>query len=295
MSCKDKLKKIKNLLKNQSLLSIDQRKELEMNPDLEKEGPAVSTSSKPAPEVSKEKTKGPQKKQRGPKNIQGKGKGKENCNRPYPKGYRIPKLNPSAVENLKIQNSFKSAIFNSDKDKPLTWFLKQKDRFFALHPNMSGSMMNMKVLRKCGGELENYIKCRCVKPCSTEGSIYAMKYIINRTRIGKTWNRNPIMSNIVPKSSEEDTRAQRPVLKFYKFGSTSNFASTCTKKAKFNEEKVIEEIQCAEEESDQDSEISEDTPKEEYPIENIAAFFEVTEVHTHFPHSSESCYNMINI
>ncbi|MBW0502740.1 hypothetical protein O181_042455 [Austropuccinia psidii MF-1] len=51
--CKDKVKKIKNWLKNQSLLCIDQKKELEMTPALEKERPVASTSSKPAQEVSK--------------------------------------------------------------------------------------------------------------------------------------------------------------------------------------------------------------------------------------------------
>ncbi|MBW0531545.1 hypothetical protein O181_071260 [Austropuccinia psidii MF-1] len=76
LSCKDKVKIINNWLKNQILLSVDQKKELEMTPALE-EGPVASTSSKPAPETSKEKPKGPQKK-KGPKNHQGKGKGKEN-------------------------------------------------------------------------------------------------------------------------------------------------------------------------------------------------------------------------
>ncbi|MBW0528840.1 hypothetical protein O181_068555 [Austropuccinia psidii MF-1] len=43
-SCKDKIKKINDWLKNQSLLSIDQKKELEMTPALE-EGAVASTSS----------------------------------------------------------------------------------------------------------------------------------------------------------------------------------------------------------------------------------------------------------
>ncbi|MBW0472703.1 hypothetical protein O181_012418 [Austropuccinia psidii MF-1] len=46
--CKDKVKKINNLLKSQSLLSIDQKKELEMTPYLDKEGPVASNSSKPS-------------------------------------------------------------------------------------------------------------------------------------------------------------------------------------------------------------------------------------------------------
>ncbi|MBW0547806.1 hypothetical protein O181_087521 [Austropuccinia psidii MF-1] len=95
-SCKENVKKINNLLKNQSLLSIDQKKELEMTPALETEGPVASTSSKPGPEVSKNKLKGPQKKKKGPKNHQG----KANWHRTYPQGYRIPKLEPSEVDSV---------------------------------------------------------------------------------------------------------------------------------------------------------------------------------------------------
>ncbi|MBW0480673.1 hypothetical protein O181_020388 [Austropuccinia psidii MF-1] len=98
-SCKEKVKK-KNWLKNKSPLSIDQKKEFEMNPALEREGPLASTSSKPAPEISKDKPKGPRKKQKGPKSHHIKAKGKVNWHRPYPKGYRIPKLEPSGVDNV---------------------------------------------------------------------------------------------------------------------------------------------------------------------------------------------------
>ncbi|MBW0531475.1 hypothetical protein O181_071190, partial [Austropuccinia psidii MF-1] len=97
LSGKDKVKK--NWLKNQSLLSVYQKKELEMTPALE-EVPVASTSSKPAPEASKEKPKGPLKKKKGPKIHQGKGKGKANWHRPYPQGYSIPKLEPSATDSV---------------------------------------------------------------------------------------------------------------------------------------------------------------------------------------------------
>ncbi|MBW0552358.1 hypothetical protein O181_092073 [Austropuccinia psidii MF-1] len=46
LSCKDKVKKINNWLKNQSLLSIDQKKELEMTLALGTEVPVASTSSR---------------------------------------------------------------------------------------------------------------------------------------------------------------------------------------------------------------------------------------------------------
>ncbi|MBW0541305.1 hypothetical protein O181_081020, partial [Austropuccinia psidii MF-1] len=93
------------------------------------------------------------------------------------------------------------------------------------------------------------------------------------------------------KTSREDKRPERPVLKCHKCGITSNLANTCTKKGNINE------IQCTEEkeESDLDSAVSENTPVEEYPIENITAFFEVTDVHTHLPQYSEDCHNLINI
>ncbi|MBW0581228.1 hypothetical protein O181_120943 [Austropuccinia psidii MF-1] len=99
LSYKDKFKKMKNWLKNQSLLSIDQKRELKKTPAFKTEGPVASTSSKAAPEVFKDKPKGPQRKKKGPKNHQGKGKGKANWHRPYPQGYRIPKLKPSAVDS----------------------------------------------------------------------------------------------------------------------------------------------------------------------------------------------------
>ncbi|MBW0577083.1 hypothetical protein O181_116798 [Austropuccinia psidii MF-1] len=76
LSCEDKFKRIKNWVKSPILLSIDQNKELEIGPDLEKEGTVASTSSQPAPEVCKVKSKGPQKKQKVPKKNQRKGKGK---------------------------------------------------------------------------------------------------------------------------------------------------------------------------------------------------------------------------
>ncbi|MBW0537960.1 hypothetical protein O181_077675 [Austropuccinia psidii MF-1] len=135
------------------------------------------------------------------------------------------------------------------------------------------------------------------EPCSTEDYINAMEDIINRTRIGKTWTKISIESKMVPKISREDRSPEKAVLKCHKCGSTSNLGNTCTKKTKINEVQVIEEVQCTgeKEESDLDSTVSEDTPVEDYTIERITAFFEVTEVHTHLPQYSEDCNNLINI
>ncbi|MBW0522779.1 hypothetical protein O181_062494 [Austropuccinia psidii MF-1] len=124
-----------------------------------------------------------------------------------------------------------------------------------------------------------------------------MEDIITRTRIGKTWTRAPIESKMVPKNSRDEKRPEKSVLKCHKCGSTSHLANTCTKKTKINEFQLIEEAQYTEEqeESDQDSAVSEETPVEDYSIENTTALFEVTEVHTHLTQYSEDCYNLINI
>ncbi|MBW0530755.1 hypothetical protein O181_070470 [Austropuccinia psidii MF-1] len=197
---------------------------------------------------------------------------------------------------FKIENAFESAIFNLEKDKPLTWFLKQRDKLSTLHPDMSDSMINIEILRKYGGELEHALKCRCVELFSTEDYINAMEDIITRKRIGKTWTRNHIDSKMAPNISREEKGPEITVLKCHKFRSTSHLANTCTKKTQINEVQVIEEVQYAEEkeESGQDSAISEDTPVEDYSIENITAFFEFTEVHTHLPQYSEYFYKLIN-
>ncbi|MBW0545814.1 hypothetical protein O181_085529 [Austropuccinia psidii MF-1] len=71
-------------------------KELEMTPAWEKEGPVVSTSSRivqrQAQRTSEEADRS--------KNHQGKGKGKDNCHRPSPQGYRIPKFETSEVDSV---------------------------------------------------------------------------------------------------------------------------------------------------------------------------------------------------
>ncbi|MBW0584612.1 hypothetical protein O181_124327 [Austropuccinia psidii MF-1] len=100
---------------------------------------------------------------------------------------------------------------------------------------MSYTMINIKILRKRGGELGHAIKSRCVEPCSTEDYLNAMEEIITRTRILKTWTKIPMESKMVSNIPREDRRPEKPVLKCHKCGSTSHLANTCTKKTKINE------------------------------------------------------------
>ncbi|MBW0481275.1 hypothetical protein O181_020990 [Austropuccinia psidii MF-1] len=105
-----------------------------------------------------------------------------------------------------------------------------------------------------------------------------MEDIITRARISKSWTRSPMELKIVPKTSRDDRRPEQPSLKRHKCGRTANLAKTCSKKTKINEDKVMEEVQCAKEKegSDQGSSIYDDTQAEDYPIEKNTAFFEVT-------------------
>ncbi|MBW0504371.1 hypothetical protein O181_044086 [Austropuccinia psidii MF-1] len=75
------------------------------------------------------------------------------------------------------------------KDRPLTWFLKQVERLNALYPQMSQKMVHMKMLMKCGGELEHALISRCIEPFSTEEYINALEDIVTRTKTGRTWKK----------------------------------------------------------------------------------------------------------
>ncbi|MBW0565853.1 hypothetical protein O181_105568 [Austropuccinia psidii MF-1] len=94
----------------------------------------------------------------------------------------------------KIENAFENSFFDPDKDKPLTWFLKQAERINALYPEMSQNMVHMKILKKCGGELEYALRSSCIEPCSTEEYINALEDIVTTTKIGRNWKKLDIKS-----------------------------------------------------------------------------------------------------
>ncbi|MBW0590607.1 hypothetical protein O181_130322 [Austropuccinia psidii MF-1] len=94
----------------------------------------------------------------------------------------------------KIENALEHSFFDPDKDKPLTWFLKQVERLNALYPEMSQKMVHKKILKKFGGELEHSLGRRCIEPCSTEEYINALEDIVTKTKIGRTWQKLDIKS-----------------------------------------------------------------------------------------------------
>ncbi|MBW0511483.1 hypothetical protein O181_051198 [Austropuccinia psidii MF-1] len=136
---------------------------------------------------------------------------------------------------FKMENYFEEAIFNIERDRHMSWFLKQKDRLTALHPDMSETMGPKRILRRCGGDIENAIRRRCIEPCSTQDYINAMEDITTRTKIGRNWYKPPMdnkpSGKPIPKPNKPHDKAP---LKCHKCGSTSHLANTCPKKTTFN-------------------------------------------------------------
>ncbi|MBW0518012.1 hypothetical protein O181_057727 [Austropuccinia psidii MF-1] len=140
---------------------------------------------------------------------------------------------------FKIKNSSEEAIFNIERDRPMSWFLKQKDRLTALQPDISQTMVHKRILRKCGSDLEHAIRSRFIEPWSTENYINAMDGITTGTKIGRNWYEPPMDNKTsgkpIPKPKKPHDKAP---LKYHKCGSKSHLANTCPKKTRINEMKI---------------------------------------------------------
>ncbi|MBW0569587.1 hypothetical protein O181_109302 [Austropuccinia psidii MF-1] len=88
---------------------------------------------------------------------------------------------------FKMENYFEESIFNIERDRPMSWFLKQKDILTSLHLDMSEAMLHKRIFGKCGGDLEHAIRSKCIQPCSTEDCIDAMEDITTRKKIERHW------------------------------------------------------------------------------------------------------------
>ncbi|MBW0575490.1 hypothetical protein O181_115205 [Austropuccinia psidii MF-1] len=158
----------------------------------------------------------------------------------------------------KMKNAFEKFLFDQEKDKLLTWFLKQVEIWNALYPEMSQKMVHMKILKKCGGELEHALRRRCIEPCSTEEYINALEHIVTRTKIGRTWKKLDIKSPNKPfikkdKSKEAfkpNTSNSNEQRKCHKCGGIGHLANNFLKKEKINEIVETEDHNYKEEKSD---------------------------------------------
>ncbi|MBW0560802.1 hypothetical protein O181_100517 [Austropuccinia psidii MF-1] len=139
-------------------------------------------------------------------------------------------------------------------------------------------MLHMKILKKCGGELEHALRRRCREPCSTEEYINALEDIVTRTKIGRTWQKlgikipnKPFIKRDKPRKNltpnKYNNNEQR---KCHKCGGIAHLAKNCLKKAKINEIVETEDHNDNEEESDseKDTEESETSESDEIDIMN---------------------------
>ncbi|MBW0531286.1 hypothetical protein O181_071001 [Austropuccinia psidii MF-1] len=168
-----------------------------------------------------------------------------------------------------MENEFKNSFFEPDKDKPLTWFLKQVEIFNALYPEISQKMAHMKILKKCGGELEHALRSRCIEACSTQEYINALEDIVTRTNIGRTWKKVDIKSPKKPSIKKDNPREtfkpntpSNDQRKCHKWGGNGTSANNCLKKENIKEILETNDHNDKEEESDskkdtEDSETSE--------------------------------------
>ncbi|MBW0506165.1 hypothetical protein O181_045880 [Austropuccinia psidii MF-1] len=159
-------------------------------------------------------------------------------------------------------------------------------------------MAHIKILKKCGGELEHSLRNRCIEPCSTEEYINALEDIVKRTKIGRTWKKLDIKSPNKPfikkdksqeafKSNTSNINEQR---KFHKCGGIGHLANNFLKKEKINEIVETQNHNDKEEESDSEKEAEESDISESdginiinAQINNIDIIYEGLDVNSSLP------------
>ncbi|MBW0574574.1 hypothetical protein O181_114289 [Austropuccinia psidii MF-1] len=125
---------------------------------------------------------------------------------------------------------------------------------------MSQKIVNMRILKKCVGELEHFLRVRFIEPCSTEEYISSLEDILTRTKIGKKWKKldrkspnKPFIKKDKPESpfkpNKSNTNKQR---KQYKCGGIGHLTNICLKNAKINE--IVETENHSDKEEEAESE-----------------------------------------
>ncbi|MBW0525991.1 hypothetical protein O181_065706 [Austropuccinia psidii MF-1] len=164
-------------------------------------------------------------------------------------------------------------------------------------------MVHMKILKKCGGELEHSLRSRCIEPCSTEEYINALEDIVPRKKIGRTWKKldvkspnKPFIKKDKPRETfKPNTSNSNEQKKSHKCGGIGHLANNCLKKARINEIVETEDHNDKEEESDSEKETEESETSEidettiiNAQINNIDLIFEVLDVNSNLP-QAETC------
>ncbi|MBW0577049.1 hypothetical protein O181_116764 [Austropuccinia psidii MF-1] len=131
-------------------------------------------------------------------------------------------------------------------------------------------MVHIKILKKCGGELQYSIRSRCIEPCSTEEYINALEDIVTRKKIGRSWKKLDIKSankpfikkDISKEAFKPNTSNNNEQRKCHKCGGIRHLANNCLKRAKINEIVETENHNEKEEKSDSEKETEESESSE---------------------------------
>ncbi|MBW0512973.1 hypothetical protein O181_052688 [Austropuccinia psidii MF-1] len=171
-------------------------------------------------------------------------------------------------------------------------------------------MVHMKILKKCGGELEHSLRSRCIETCSTKEYINALEDIVTRTKIGRTWKKADIKSPNKPFIKKDKPREPfKPNItnsneqrKCHKCGGIRHLANNCLKKAKISEIVEIHDHNDKEEESDYEKETEESEASESdeiniinAQINNIDLIYEVLDVKSNLPQVGTYDTSLTNI
>ncbi|MBW0528694.1 hypothetical protein O181_068409 [Austropuccinia psidii MF-1] len=125
---------------------------------------------------------------------------------------------------------------------------------------MSQKMIKMKTFKKCGKEIENSLRSRCIEPCSTENYINSLEDILTRTNIDRAWKKLEMKSQNKPFIKEDKTKepfkpnntnVQR---KFHKCDSIGHLENNLLKKGKIKEILEAQGQNAKEEEFDSEKE-----------------------------------------
>ncbi|MBW0547408.1 hypothetical protein O181_087123 [Austropuccinia psidii MF-1] len=101
----------------------------------------------------------------------------------------------------------------------------------------------MKIVRKCGEELEHALRSRCIEPCFKEEYINALEDIVTAAKIGRTWenwiSKSPNEPFVKKDKSREpfkpNTYSTNEQRNLNKCGGIGHLANDCLKEAKINE------------------------------------------------------------
>ncbi|MBW0460457.1 hypothetical protein O181_000172 [Austropuccinia psidii MF-1] len=170
-------------------------------------------------------------------------------------------------------------------------------------------MVHMRILKKCGGELEHTLKSWCIEPCSTEEYIDALEYIVTRTMIGRAWKKvdikspnKPFIKKDKPRGPFKPNTPKNEKIKCYKCRGIGHLANNCLKKAKINELVETDDPNDKEEESnsEKDTEESETSESDEIniinaKINNIDLICEVLNANSNLPQAGTSDTSLTNI